>query len=309
MKCEFILMLCFLLFAGNINAQNGWPSADSQWYFEHNECLTFSDLTLVHVSGTENILGIESTVLHSQLYYFDFQANGEWSNFVYFNGDTLFWLFEGEFYPLLCFNLQVGDTWHPLPTNHVNIDSECGFSPMQVKEKSLIEYNGIEYRRLVIAPELDYPEDWNDPWPHIYWQGVFDERTFGRSNFFPIFNLCSGVVEWDCPQLRCYNDSELSLNFVNGAACNPTGVFIEESALVDNTVFFPNPVRTGEFVQTNTSEIIRGISVFTLSGKQIESDLNLNNTMVQISLPSGYYIIESELNSGQKVRSKLMVLP
>jgi hypothetical protein len=255
------------------------------------------------------ILGIESTVPYFQFYYFNFQTSTELSHYVHFNGDILFWLFEGEFCPLVCFNFEVGDTWHPLPTNHPNIDNECAFSPMQVKEKSLIEYNGIEYRQLVVAPELDYPEDWNDPWPHIHWEGVFDERTFGRSNFFPTFNLCSGVVEWDCPELRCYNDSELSLNFANGAACNPTGVYIEESISVDNTLFFPNPVHRGEFVQINNSESIRRISVYNLNGKQIENDLNMNQNTLQIDLPSGYYIIESELKNRQKVRSKLMVLP
>jgi hypothetical protein len=161
----------------------------------------------------------------------------------------------------------------------------------------------------VIAPELEYPEEWSDPCPHIYWEGIFDERTFGSSNFFPYFNSCNGVVEWDCPKLRCYNDSELSLNFVNGAACNPTGVFIEESVLVDNTMFFPNPVLSGEFVQTNTHELIRGISVFTLSGQLIENEYNMNQASLRINLPSGYYIIECELNGGQKVLSKLMVQP
>jgi hypothetical protein len=219
----------------------------------------------------------------------------------------LFWLFEGEFYPLLCFNLEVGDTWHPLPTDHLYIDDECVFSPMQVKEKSLIEYDGIEYRQLVIAPEFDYPEEWNDPWPHIYWQGIFDERTFGRTNFFPTFNSCGGVVEWDCPEVICYDDSELSLNFVNGESCNPTGVYIEESLLIDNNLFFPNPVRTGELVPVNNYESIRGISVFAMNGNQIKSDFN--HTVLQIDLPSGYYIIECELNNGQNIRSKLMVLP
>jgi len=308
MKHNLLFLSCFFLYALNITGQNEWPSADSQWYF-HYDCMTWNDISRYQITGTELISGIDCSILNRKTYYMGYSQSFETQYYLHYNGDTLFWWFEGEFYPLLCFNLEVGDTWHPLPTDHPYIDSDCTFSPMQVKEKSLIEYNGIEYRRLVIAPELDYPEEWSDPWPHIYWEGVFDERTFGRSNFFPYFNSCNGVVEWECPIIRCYNDSELSLNFVNGAACNPTGVFIEETTLVDNTLFFPNPVRTGEFVQTNSSEIIRGISVFTLSGKQVEYDLNLNNTMVQISLPSGYYIIESELNSGQKVRSKLMVLP
>jgi hypothetical protein len=308
MKNTSLFLLCFLLSAINIKAQNEWPSADSQWYFGH-DCFTFSDLTRVHVSGTEEILGIECTVMHFQLYYFDFQAELEWDQFVYYNGDTLFWLFEGEFYPLLCFNLEIGDTWHPLPIDHPNINSGCAFSPMQVKEKSFVEYNGIEYRQLVIAPELDYPEDWSDPWPHIYWQGVFDERTFGRSNFFPTFNICGGVVEWDCPEVRCYGDSELSLNFVNGAACNPTGVFIEESVLIDQSLFFPNPVRKGEFVQAINNESIRSVSVFTLSGQRVGNGIEINHTSLQINLTSGYYIVESELTNGQKIRSKLMVLP
>jgi hypothetical protein len=308
MKYFYLFSICFLLSATNIKAQNEWPSAESQWYVDYH-CMSWNDISRFHISGTEIILDVECSVLHEKTYIQGFSDSYEFDYFLQFNGDTLFWLFEGEFYPLLCFNLEVGDTWNPLPTDHPSISNQCTFSPMQIKEKSLIEYNGNEYRRLVIAPELDYPEEPGEPWPHIYWSGVFDERTFGSSYFFPFFDSCDGLTEWSCPAIRCYNDNELILNYINGEACNPTGVFIEESILVDNSLFFPNPVRRGEFVKTNINESIKGISVFTLNGKQIENVSEMNQTSLQISLLSGYYIIECVLNSGQKVRSKLMVLP
>lgn len=105
------------------------------------------------------------------------------------------------------------------------------------------------YRQLLIGPEFDFPENWGDPEPHIRWGGRFDERTFGGSNYlFPNYNYCdtSGVVEWDCPKFRCYNDSELSINETNGEECNPTGVNVEELFNErEDVLLFPNPIRFG----------------------------------------------------------------
>jgi len=308
MILKFLAIVCILVLSFNSNAQSPWPSADSQWYVDYH-CMTWNDISRFHVSGTEIISGVECSVMREKTYIQGFTDSYEFEYFIYFNGDTLFWLFEGEFYPLLCFNLEIGDTWNPLPADHPSISNQCVFSPMQVKEKSLIEYNGIEYRRLVIAPEIDYPQEPGEPWPHIYWSGVFDERSYGASYFFPFFDSCDGLTEWLCPEIRCYNDGELSLNYINGAACNPTGVFIEETTSFDNILFFPNPVRSGAIVQTNTDESIKMISAFTLSGQQIENNRRVNNNTLQVNWPSGYYIVECELNDGQKIRSKVMVLP
>lgn len=135
---KYIIVFFLAVLSSAVFAQNVWPADDAVWYFDHEECMTFSNLTRYNVSGTEVILDVECTVLHGKLYYLNYAASLEYDWYIYFNGDTLFWLFEGSFYPLLCFNLEVGDTWNPLPVDHPSIDEQCVFSPMEVKEKSMV---------------------------------------------------------------------------------------------------------------------------------------------------------------------------
>lgn len=308
MKFHCITLFSFLFITISTFAQDPWPAEDAEWYFDHEGCMTWNDLSHYYVSGTEDIQGVNSTVIHQITYFAGFDSEYEMDHIVYFNGDTLFWLFEDEFYPLLCFNLEVGDTWHPLPLDHPDLSSECIVSAMEVKEKSVVQYNGESYRQLVIGPELPEPIEWDDEWPHIVWSGTFDERTFGRGAFFPYYNMCKSVVEWDCPQFRCYTDSDLSLN-VTGEECDaPLFVSIEETSLGERIKIYPNPITAGQQIYIDDIENYRELRIYSVDGRMLNQLNTADLKHQELIAPSpGNYIIQTEGKDGAVGYAKLVV--
>lgn len=308
---RLVLLLGLILTAPFLlSAQGVWPSADSEWYFDHENCFSPNILTHFEVTDTTAIQDIECTVLH-QTTYSNWGGPFESENYLYFNGDTLFWWYEDAFYPLLCFNLEAGDTWNPLPEEHLNFDTTCTLSGMKVMDAYTININGETYRQLEIAPEIPYPDEWEDPWPSIVWGGTFNERTFGYGQFFPLYNICGAVVEWECYGFRCYNDSELIIEDTDGESCDhPLTVSLDEYALWSEHLIFPNPLKYGTPLQLSREANVRSIAIFTLLGQQVvqkgsDSAKSLNTS----DLTPSQYIVRIELQKGKVVWEKLIVAP
>lgn len=309
-----ILLVTILTATNQLKSQSEWPAPDAEWYLGH-ECFSPFDVDHYFVNGQFDTLNQTYTRISLErvgvLEYADttlfITQDGE--KYVRFNGDTLFWIFEGTERPLLCFNLEVGDTWNPLPLELPDPDSECTLSSMKVLDKTTVEYNGISYRQLTIGSEIPLPSETDDPQPHVVWYGVFDERTFGREQFFPEYNFCGGVVEWNCFDFRCYSDDEISIQETGNPCDFPISVSIKENFNSSPLEIFPNPVSTGEKVRFNSQQVFVGIEMFNISGKMISTQ-SMTAGQKEFNAPSpGQYIIRFEREDGSFVYTKLLVLP
>lgn len=291
-------------------AQGAWPSENSEWYFDHENCFSPSILTHFEVTGTTEIEGIECTVLH-QSTYSSWGDPLESDYYLYYNGDTLFWLFEDTFYPLLCFNLEAGDTWNPLPTEHPGLDPNCAFSGMKVTDAYTVEIDGESYRQIEIAPEVPQPEEWEDPWPSIMWGGTFNERTFGYGQFFPLYNMCDAVVEWECYGFRCYNDEQVSIEETNGETCDhPLTVSIDEYTANSRPLIFPNPLQNGSTLQMSSELDVQSITVFSVIGQRVvEESIGTPKNFITLNLNPGQYLVHIALINGEEGWEKLVIVP
>jgi hypothetical protein len=261
------------------------------------------------VTGDSLIDGVECTVLERTTYSLggsSFQSE----YFLHFDGDTLFWRYDSEFHPLLCFNAEIGDTWNPLPADNPGYDSTCTQSAMKVVAAYDVQFNGESFRQIEIATEIPYPLQWEDPWPSIVWGGTFNERTFGYGQFFPWYNSCNSVVEWECFGFRCYSDSELSLSETDGEDCDyPLFVSVPDRASGDIPELYPNPVRRGGGLRVENAHALRDIFIFRTTGELILAEKVNGSMQMKTNLTPGHYIVILENHNGEVSREKLIVLP
>lgn len=312
MKISTLFISLVLLSFSDLKSQDIWPHEDAEWYLHREACFTPNILSHYEVNGTELIGGKECTVLHRTTYS-SWGENYESNHYVFFNGDTVFWYFEENFHPLLCFNLEEGDTWFPLPEDSLQTGPDCIYSGMTINNKSTVEYNGQSYRQITISPEVSEPEEWEDPWPSIVWFGTFNERTFvqtaqyASSWFFPEYNMCDAIVEWDCPTFACYSDGEINIQATEEACDYPLWVSVDESEM-NKSLIFPNPVKTGDDIYFNTSIRIVSIRVFDLSGKLLVERSNPGTT-VTLEVSPGQYLTQIKKIDGSEEVGKLIVIP
>ena len=312
MKIATLVFSLLLLPFFDLRSQDIWPDAEAEWYLHIEACFTPNVLTHYEVTGTEVITGEECTVLHRTTYS-SWGDSYESDHYVYFNGDTLFWYYNEAFFPLLCFNLEEGDVWYPLPEDTLQTGPGCDYSGMVIDNKTMVEYNGQSYREISISSEVPVPDDWEEPWPSIFWQGTFNERTFVQTEqyssswFFPEYNICDAIVEWDCPTFACYSDSELSIQPTEEACDYPLWVSLDENEF-DNTLLFPNPVKSGDDIHINSTIQIGSIQVFDLTGKLLIERSNPGLTMT-LDLPPGQYLTRIKVFNGSEVVSKMVVMP
>jgi len=300
MRKTIYLFFFVLGIALNGMAQDLWPHENAEWWAEVEYYLFNPSVMHHYVNGDTLIEGEICTKIKSDHYWSydpestDLNIHASSERYVYFNGDTLFWLVEDEFYPLLCFNLEVGDSWYPLPQE--GIEEECNQEPVSIIEKDTVFYNDQPYRRI----RIEY-FDWEDQ-PSFYWGGVFDERTFWKNYTYPHYNICGGVAEWLLYDFRCYNDAEISIND-SGEPCNaPLSVY---SISKPSFKVFPNPIRSGEIL---TMIKVDRASIYTLDGVFVD-EIEISGTRIEktnIVLPRGIYLLK--LQEGNTVAIQRLVV-
>lgn len=318
MKRLVLLSLLALLVPLTSTSQEVWPSSeawpadDAEWYFSH-PYVGVNGLILTHrqVDGTVELDGVQWTVLRDTVYS-PYWSPDSYEYLVHFNGDTVFWRYNDNVYPLLCFNLEVGDTWSPLPPEHPSSLSGCTPTQMKVSAKTTVTYNGENYRQISIESVVPQPMDWDEPWPSIFWSGTFDERVFATGgHFFPQYNICEAVVDWLYYDERCYSDSELSLVFHGDPSCDyPLFVSVDEIELEQKNLLFPNPVRVGQAVTLSNIQDAKTIILYSVAGQYVEQQsLDNGGSTVQLSVKPGHYIVQIERNNGEMVWQRLVVSP
>lgn len=298
MKSKFLLFLSFVLIQSGVFSQELWPHENGEWWsqityylflpaWEHSyvDGDTLIDDKLCTKFTTDRIYAFPNEPENVQIQ----QSN---TRFIHYNGDTLFWRYENSFYPLICFNAEVGDSWYPLP--ETGIQADCDIQPITVIEADSIEYNGDWFRRI----RLEGIDEQTDP---FFWGGYFDERTFGRNFFFPSYNICEGIVEWIQMSFICYGDGELFIPNADGQ-CG-----LDLSAEQGTSTYlkvYPNPIRPGETLTVEGAEVI---SLVSASGTAFEPEQVSDRLRIPSDLITGIYMLELLLPSGKTIHSKLLV--
>ena len=302
LRIFLIATLCLFFTSGN--SQEPWPSATSEWCVELGPpAVSFYDYLQYSVDGTLDTLGRECTRLMREgvAVLSDTILRGTSFKYLNFNGDTLFWLVEGQFRPLLCFNLEVGDTWFPLPAD-APPESQCPEAPMEVVAKNTVEYNGVEYRQISVAPV----EAGSEVEGYFHWSGTFDERTFGRNQFFPVYNQCIGVPDFPFYSFGCYQDDEISIEDCD-LHCDASVSIPELAGLTDEVKIFPNPLKTGETLRVDGIDKVEYMKVFNSTGELVQSVSRIG-TFLEIDLSEGLYFLKIESKAGYISTHRLLII-
>jgi len=298
MKRKSLLLLIFVIIQSSVFSQGIWPHENAEWWFELGPWLHNPSIEHRYVDGDTLIDNVSCTRITSDRYWSynpnsnDLNLHATDEEFVYFNGDTLFWWKFDAFYPLVCFNAEAGDSWFPLPENE---DLECEYNPVTVESTETVFYNGEPYRQVTISP-------FDEQSSTFHWGGTFDERTFWREFSYPTYNACGSIVEWFTYIFRCYNDDQLSIN-ESGGACNAP---LSVRTLLDRSSFniYPNPVEPGQKLITEGAQVL---SVISMAGQRLNFEHDMNHMTIPIDLERGVYMLELLLPSGKTIHSKLLV--
>jgi hypothetical protein len=295
------LLLLFFLTTWHCSfAQELWPHENAEWWSE----ITYSLFTPAwyhdYVDGDTLIDGVQCTRLRrDHIFAFpntpnDVQVQGTTVHYVYFDGDTLFWQYEEAFYPLLCFNAEVGDSWFPLPVS--GIYPGCDIEPIEVTAVDSIEFNGEWYRQISIGGDGEQ----TDP---FYWGGVFNERTYGSALNFPFYAMCDAIVEYIMYTFICYSDEDLSYANPNNWLNAPCPFFLNTSEQNMRALnIYPNPLPQGEIL--NVGEFDE-LVIHDLSGRLIWQTRK-SMTSLEPNIVEGTYIVEIT-KDGKRYSAKLIV--
>jgi hypothetical protein len=275
--------LLALTFSIQTFAQSLWPHENAEWWADVTYSLFLPAEYHHYVNGDTVIAGVTCTRIKTE-HIFAYPNEPEnvqtffvREEYVHFNGDTLFWWKQDDFWPLICFNAEVGDSWYPMPFNEISVS--CDSIPVTVISKDSVQYDGLWYRRLQISGG-----DWQES-PY-FWQGTFDERTFGRTYFYPEYNECNSIIEWLMFSFRCYDDGEIEINNSNwgcGSLLLSTDQYFNEREVI----IFPNPLPVGS--ELHVGDFDR-LEIVDLNGRLIETFDSTDEKIVP-SLPAGVYVI------------------
>lgn len=298
-KVLLVFVLSFSYFCLSV-AQDVWPGEGAHWYFDLSPQI--GEIVSLEMFSTGDTLINETscTKINSQFYGTYFPGGPLYSAleeefYLYFNGDTVFWYFDQDFHPLVCFDLDVGDSWYPIPPDYEGIFETCEVSPVTIESKTTVEYNGELYRSITIednyGPEMNY----------IFWGGTFDERIFWNNTHVPRIHGCYEVI-YEYPyelDLRCYQDSELSI--FNYDSC----VLSDENQIeLPSSLVYPNPVISGARLFINEFDLLE---IYGLSGQLHASyDGKRNARSIDIRLKPGIYSLV--IHQGQKIAYHKLVV-
>jgi len=281
-------------------SQDFWMNENARWYFDIGTAFT-SVYMEKYVIGDTIIHGKECSIIETQFYDEFFPDSPIYPsfrevNYYHFNGDTVFWFFDEVLHPLVCFNLEVGDTWFPIPTDYEGILPSCQLNPIEITDKTTIEYDGIEYRQVTVSPV-------GDEFSHyLFWGGTYDERIFWRDFDNPKLNGCfDAAIDYPTDfSLRCYSDDELSVQN-NSEPCNAP-LSITKSGQVSELVMYPNPLESGSELKVEWYEFLQ---IFDLNGKLVLTHASGQGRIFPVLAPSVYIVKIARSNGVQ--RSKLVV--
>lgn len=225
--------------------------------------------------------------------------SGEWNNYTYNNGDTVFYLNNNQFNILYNFGAQVNDKWDlGVDTSDMN----CSRSIVKVDSISSLMINSNSHRVLYTSDSAN---------SSVGITGAIIEHIGSMNYLFPTFRNCSqGVIDFHFYSFSCFQDITTSFLLVTPAECeNPYHVgMVELPKDTDGIYYFPNPVEDRLNINFLNENKYR-ICIYNLLGKNIIETTNQNNPTVAIDISNlafGIYIATFENSLGEKINKKII---
>ncbi|NOQ73494.1 MAG: T9SS type A sorting domain-containing protein [Crocinitomix sp.] len=291
---SFVLIFAFLFSA--VGFGQVWIDSNAVWnykilhdgnpgHYEYN----YSEDTLIMGELYQKITREQS------IWYWDdtnWSPIGPWTlseKYTYVSGDTVFYLFNDQFFVLFDFGASIGDQWMIADTNAIS-PSNWGTdtSVVEVIDTGTILIDTETYRTITLQT-LDSAS--------YALNGLFVER-FGLitdSSLFHLFPIGqsynpSYIVEPWTISFACFHDDSFPLYNPSGEECQytPSNVGLREE---DKQLFslYPNPAVN----QLNIATALSGtIQVFDSSGRKLKKVEIQGDEIIDISdLSKGRYFI------------------
>ena len=291
-----ITLFTFIIISLSLNAQV-WIDNNATWHYGFSGAF-YGGIDEFNYSNDTIIDGITCQKIEITRVQHFIQQDGSivlgapsisLAGITYVNGDTIFYRNNNEFFPLLNFSAQIGDSW-TIATVNPNNSNMCGdTSEVIVTDASTMIINSSSYRTLTLESVANSA---------YYFQGTFVER-FGLISteqgvaLFPIPYQCdtNTIMEWYNRSFRCFEDDSFNLYNPTDNSCNYY-VGVDEST---NTAFsiYPNPT------STNLNIVLELIEpticyIYNSMGKMImNQELTSENSIVRINeLERGFYFVK-----------------
>ena len=311
MKLLYVF-IALSVFTSQSKAQsNFWIDSGAVWHYDYGlfaeggfHKLKYTKDTLIQGNNCQEL--IDST------YTFYAQITGTilfgyataTPYYTYTNGDTIFWLKNGEFLTLFNFAAQVGDTW-TIDKSSTSILSCDTISQVEVTQKDSIQINGNWYRTLSLQ---SIPGSFSE-----IRGGLVVERfgTMGYGFLFPLGLSCDSniIVDYQQFSFTCFEDKSFPLYNPSGNECEYllTHQSIEENSDLAFDLF-PNPANAVLNLNFNKT-IPEKIEIINLEGKVIQQISTGLEKQVQLDvsyLESGIYFIKCIKNNNSSTIRKWM---
>ncbi len=274
-----------------------WIDQGATWHYEWSGTLPAYDM-IGYVKDT-TINGQVCQDLQVSRYMFaPLELGGELLStdishrYTYSNGDTVFYLVNGNFHILYNMGAQVGDTWN------LGVDTnvyQCGQSIVEVLSTGSSEINGQSYEWINVATL---------PGSSVGLSGKIYKRFGAVDDYlFPTESNCdSAIIEWYDYNFTCFEDNSFALYNTIGKDCDYLmNVGIEEYESPERLLtIYPNPAT----IVVNVVAVKNGLSIKDIQIKDMQGRLLKQTTQTKIdvsNLPDGIYLLSIEFQNGKRV--------
>lgn len=293
---KIVLVSFSLIFFSSHFIAQIWVQPNAVWHYDYWTVGSKGFVKIEHIG--DSIIQNKSTMV-LQSTWFDFQMNqlGTWflsgieigdTNYVYAEGDTVFYLQNNQYYKLFDFSRNVGDTYSIGATNGGEF---CDTSSTTIVGNVGIDNLGYQFLTLSSPPTSDLRIE----------NGNYNSRFGGGGFLFPQrYYTCDPMVITDIPifTFKCFQDDELFFN-PSGEDCEYmlTHLGLEELN-EENMGVYPNPTK-GILNFSNHPEIVE-IKIIDSKGNLLfkENEKVYGSLDVSFLNPGMYYVLLSDPTNG-----------
>jgi hypothetical protein len=212
------------------------------------------------------------------------------TQYIYMNGDTVFYRDHDEFFVMLNFNAGIGETW--VISTTIDVDEVCDdTSRVEVLAIEEILIHDVLYKKITIEPTSTSSRGF---------AGTFVKRfgniSAGLDPFlwpFPMGYECDamsehGVYEWDFVGFSCFQDNSFPLYQPYTDYCD---YYLEvESNTLPQMKVYPNPAN--ETITVENVQINSAFAVFDMTGKRVCGGVLENEKIDLQGLDNGLYVLQ-----------------
>lgn len=278
---SFILLVSFL------NAQN-WVLPNATWHYDYWTIGSEGFVKIEHVG--DSVIQNKSTMVFKSTRY-DFQMNqfGTWflagiqlydSNYVYAEGDTVFYLQNNQFQKLFDFSKNAGESY---TIGFTDGGEFCNTTSTVNVSNVGVDNLGYQFLTLSSPPTSDLRIEY----------GNYNSRFGGGSFLFPQrYYNCDSMVIIDFPiyTFKCFQDDGMFFN-PSGEDCEYLLTYLGLEHLYEwNTSLYPNPTSDKLTIVSDTD--FTEIKIVDTKGNLVwKDDEKLTKNLDVSFLNPGMYII------------------